>query len=132
MKPLTPTCSCWFSRGQSAVPATTDTCARCAQGSQASGAPGTGNARTASRAVGSVDAWRVSTALPAKCVKWADMELTANQVTDAVAACLYHPACKGRKVATSQLSGGVLGGKNVLRPLRQANGWQATERGTVG
>lgn len=29
----------------------------------------------------------------------------------AIAACLYYPACKGRKVATSQLSGGVVGGK---------------------
>lgn len=65
----------------------------------------------ASRAVESADAWRVSTAPPVKCVKWADTELTANQVTlMAIAACLYRPACKGRKVATSQLSGGVAGG----------------------
>lgn len=64
------------------------------------------------RAVESADAWRVSMVLPVKCVKWADTELTANQVTlMAIAACLYHPACKGRKVATSQLSEGVVGGR---------------------
>lgn len=54
---------------------------RCAQESQAGGAPGTGNAWTASRAAGSANAWKVSTALLVKCVKWAAMELTANQVT---------------------------------------------------
>ena len=98
-----PTCSCSFLRGPSAAPAITDTCARCAQGSQANGAPGMGNARMAWRAVESADAWRVSMAQPAKCVKWDDTELTANQVTlKAIAACLCHPACKGRKVVTSQ------------------------------
>lgn len=40
-----------------------------------------GNAWTASRAVESANAWKVSTALLVKCVKWAGMELTANQVT---------------------------------------------------
>lgn len=54
---------------------------RCAQGSQASGARGTGSARMASRAAESADAWKVSTELPVKCVKWADTEPTANQVT---------------------------------------------------
>lgn len=71
---------------------------RCAQGSQASGAPGTGNARTAWRAAGSADAWRVSTALPVRCVKWAGMELTANQVRlMAVAACLLPSCLHGEK-----------------------------------
>lgn len=37
-------------------------------------------------------------ALPVKCVKWADMELTANQVTlMAIAACLYYLAFQGEK-----------------------------------
>lgn len=51
-------------------------------------------------------------ALPVKCVKWDAMELTAKQVTlMATAACLYRPACQGGKVAMSQLSGGMMGGK---------------------
>lgn len=51
----------------------------------------------ASRAVESADAWRASTALPVKCVKWADTELTANQVTlVAIAACLCHSAGEER------------------------------------
>lgn len=50
------------------------------------------------RAVESANAWKVSTALPVKCVKWADTELTANQVTlMAIAACLYHLAFQGEK-----------------------------------
>lgn len=68
-------------RSLSAAPATTDTCVRCAQESQASGAPGMGNAWMASRAAESANVWKVSTALLVKCVKWAGMELTANQVT---------------------------------------------------
>lgn len=122
-----------FSRGLSAALATTDTCAICAQESQDSGALGTGNARTASRAVESADAWRVSTAPPVKCVKWADMELTANQVTlMAIAACCYHPACKGRKWPRLSSREGSWEGSNVPRPLRQGKSWQATERRTVG
>lgn len=71
---------------------------RCAQGSQASGAPGTGSARMASRAAESAGAWKVSTGLPVKCVKWADTELTANQVTAmAIAACAQRAAHKGEK-----------------------------------
>lgn len=38
-----------------------------------------GNAWTASRAVESANVWKVSMALLVKCVKWAGMELTANQ-----------------------------------------------------
>lgn len=88
-----------------------------------------GNARMASRAVGSADAWRVSTALPVRCVKWDDTEPTANQVTPmAMAAWLYQTVCKGRKVATSQLSGGVVGGQKCPKTLRQANGSQVSER----
>lgn len=105
----------------------------CAQGSQAGGAPGTGNARTAWRAAGSADAWRVSTALPVRCVKWADTELTANQVTlMAVAACPYHPACTGRKVAMSQLLGGVVRGKKYPEASETSKELQATERETAG
>lgn len=71
---------------------------RCAQGSQASGAPGTGSARMASRAAESAGAWKVSTGLPVKCVKWADTELTANQVTAmAIAACAQCAAHEGEK-----------------------------------
>lgn len=71
---------------------------RCAQGSQASGAPGTGSARMASRAAESAGAWKVSTGLPVKCVKWADTEPTANQVTAmAIAACAQCAAHEGEK-----------------------------------
>lgn len=77
----------------------------------------------ASRAAGSAGAWRAFTALPARCVKWDDTEPTANQVTPmAVTAWLYQTACKGRKVATSQLSGGVVGEQKGAKTLRQANG----------
>lgn len=106
-----------------------DTCVRCAQGSRGSGALGTGNARTAWRAAESADAWRVSTALPVKCVKWADTELTANQVTlVAIAAGLYDSAGKGRKVTTSKLLGEVVGGKKC--PKTSETGDQERDSGS--
>lgn len=130
---LSPACSPCFSRGPCAALATTATCVRCALGSQASGAPGTGSARMASRALGSATASRGSMALPARCVKWGDTEPTANQVTPgAVAAWLYQTARKGRKVATSQPSGGVVGGQECPKTLRQAKGCQVSERETAG
>lgn len=52
----------------------------------------------ASRAVESANVWKVSTELPVKCVKWADTELTANQVTAmAIASCAYRAAHEGEK-----------------------------------
>lgn len=45
-----------------------------------------GSARMAARAAGSAGAWRVSMALPVRCVKWDDTAPTANQVT-LMAAC---------------------------------------------
>lgn len=126
---LTPACSCWFSRHPSAAPATTATCVRCAPGSQAGGARGTGSARMGCRAAGSAGAWRAFTAPPARCVKWDGSEPTANQVTPAAeAAWLCQTACKCRKVATSQLSGGVVGEQKDAKTLRQANGCQGSER----
>lgn len=58
----------------------------------------------ASRAAESAGAWKVSTGLPVKCVKWADTEPTANQNVPVTTAYVMMD-CKATGAATVSLGG---------------------------